>query len=71
MKAHERREAGIDGAAAFKVSAWDARSFTFREVKGVHATEGDAHASMVGKKGAYRLSRVASGEWSDVGTFNL
>jgi hypothetical protein len=70
MKAHERREAGLTGKPGFKIAAWDARSFTFREVKGTHDTEADARRSAK-KPGKYRVSRVVDGSWADATTFEV
>lgn len=70
MKAHERREAGLADRPGFKLSAWDARSFTFREVKGVHATEAEARRAAK-KPGRYRVSRVEDGSWADAATFEV
>jgi hypothetical protein len=68
MKAYERHEAGV--TTSYKLSRWDERSFTFREVRGSHLSVEAAQASAT-RPGRYRISEVSGGRFRDAAEFTV
>jgi hypothetical protein len=68
MRPFERREAGVE--ASYKLAAWDGRACSFREAKGTYPTA-EAAKGAARTPGRYRISRVESGRFSDVATFEV
>jgi hypothetical protein len=66
MKTCERR--ATRNYPYFKLAAWDARSFTWKDGKVQFATEGEAEAS-ARKPGRYRASRVEESGRIDLDPF--
>jgi len=68
MKPHERRQ--CDAYPYFKLAAWDARSFTFRDGKQAHPSESAAKQE-ARKPGKYRVSVVTAAGRTDLEPFAI
>ncbi len=68
MKAYERRAAGT-AYPYFKLAAWDARSFTWRDGKVAFPSEQDASRAAT-RPGRYRVSRVEESTRVDLQPFD-